>query len=206
VRLAFSLAIIALLSACAAFSGVPPASDMLMGAGAVGLMYGDDIANMKKEDVTLKNATPPQAKSTTTRVATQIRDNVHATGKHLKDWWFYDPAAHVEAKTVPNSYCYKTQGDVLCYRAPMPGWENRLVGYQGTYAEAPPPVMMQPLPTKTVDARMLPENRIANAKPVFTSLPPEVKEEPAKDPAALLETDPQDVHETIADPTVSPQL
>jgi len=46
---------------------------------------------------------------------------------------------------------------------------------------------------------------VASAKPVFTELPPEIKEAP-KDPVELLETNPQDVHETIADPTLSPQL
>jgi hypothetical protein len=207
VRLLFSLALILGLTGCGVFAGLPPATDMAMGAGAVGLMYSDDIVDAAKnpEDDSTKNVVPPQAKSTTTRVANQIRDNVHATARHLKNWWTYDPNAQVANKTVPDSYCYRAQGDVLCYRAPMPGWENRLIGYQGTFAKAPSPVMMEPLPGQSVDAAMLPANRVASAKPVFTAMPEEIKEEP-KNPEELLEADPQNAHETIADPTLSPQL
>jgi hypothetical protein len=207
VRPLFGIVLILSLSACSGiFAGVPPASDLAMGAGALGLMYSDDIANASADDISLKDAVPPQAKSTTTRIADGIRDNVHATGRHLKDWWNYDPNAHVATRQpVPNSYCYRAQTDVTCYRAPMPGWENRLVGYQGTFAEAPQPVMMQPLPAKSVDTNMLPATRVAKAQPVFVEMPPEVKQEP-KDPTQLLEADPQNAHETIADPTLSPQL
>jgi hypothetical protein len=207
VRLATSLAILLLLSACGLPGGMA-VSDVAMGAGAAGLMYHNEINDSVEhpDEVTVDSTIPPQAKATTTRIANHIRDNVHATGRHLKDWWTYDPNAKVAVKTVPSSYCYRTQGDVLCYRAPMPGWEHRLVGYQGTFAEAPSPVLMQPLPGQSIDAAMLPANRVANAKPVFTEMPPEAREEAPKDPTQLLEANPENVQETIPDPTVSPQL
>lgn len=204
-RLLFSFALLFPLAAC----GLPtPEAYIVGGAVATGIVYQDEIkaglSDSKGEEVSISDAVPPQAKSTAGRVANHFRDNVKATGRHIRDWWNYDPKPG-HPQSVPDSYCYRAQGDVLCYRAPMPGWEHRLVGYQGTFAKAPPPVVMEPLPGKSVDTTMLPATRVANAKPVFNELPPETKE-PPKDPAELLEADPQDVHETIADPTLSPQL
>jgi len=198
VRLLFSLAVLMTLTAC---EGMPLMEMAVVGGGVVAYNEMQPGPNGEKPEL---ETVPPQAKSTAGRVANQFRDNVKATMRHAKDWWNYDPKPG-HPKSVPDSYCYRAQGDVLCYRAPMPGWEHRLVGYQGTFAKAPPPVMMEPLPGQSVDAAMLPSNRVANAKPVFNELPPEIKEEP-KNPTELLEADPQNVHETIADPTLSPQL
>jgi hypothetical protein len=207
VRLVFCLIPIAFLTACGAPAGIPY-SDLAIAGAALGVVYSDEISEAveKPEDVSPDDVLPGRTKSTTTRIANHVRDNVKATGKHVKEWWSYDPNAKKEVKTIPNSYCYRAQGDVLCYRAPMPGWEHRLVGYQGTFAQAPPPVMMQPLPGQKLDTSLLPASRVANAKPVFTELPPEAKEEVAKDPTQLLEADPQNVQETIQDPSISPQL
>lgn len=208
-RLVICLIPLLFLSACGMWSVTGIAgTDVALAGAAVGLVYGDDIAEAAgdPEGITLDDISPPRAKDTLNRAAGHTRDGIRNTGKHLKDWWFHDAKAKGEAKAIPSSYCYRTQGDVLCYRAPMPGWEHRLVGYQGTYAKAPPPVLMQPLPGQTVNPSMLPGNRVANAKPVFVELPPEAKEEAPKDPAALLETDPQNVQETIQDPSISPQL
>lgn len=145
---------------------------------------------------------PPRVESTALRVAGIVRDNVKVTARKVKDWWTYEPDAR-PPRSVPDSYCYRTQGDVLCYRSPMPGWEHRLVGYQGTFAEPPPPPIMQPLPTAVVDESKLPANRVANAQPVFVEMPLEAKEEPktAEDLQA-----PENVRETIEDPALAPQL
>ncbi len=204
----FGIVFILFLSACTAFNGslftgLPPATDIAMGAGAVGLMYGDDIANMSEEDISLKNATPPRAKSAVTRVANGIRDNVHATGKHLKDWWMYKPE-ELPPNVIPDSYCYRAQGDVLCYRAPVAGWEHRLVGYQGTFAAAPPPVVTRPLPAQSAAGQKTPASRVAASQPVFSELPPEPKAEPkinVEEPEAT-----ENVHENVTDPALAPQL
>ena len=29
-----------------------------------------------------------------------------------------------------STFCYKVQSDILCYKEPRSGWENRMVGYQ----------------------------------------------------------------------------
>lgn len=212
-----ALALLPLLSGCNSLAVA--GSDVAMGAGAGYLLFGDDIdeiqtkgvEEIQAEDVAkgVRDAVPPRAKSTAHKVADKVRDNVRATSRHVKKWWFYDPEKEVKvARDTPNSYCYRTGTDVLCYRQPMPGWERRLVGYQGTYATAPSPVAMQLLPTNGNDTGQSPESRVANAKPVFTEMPAEVKEEPKavidpQDPAAAAA---ENVHEPIADPTLSPQL
>jgi hypothetical protein len=202
------------LAAC----GLPTPETYIVGAaaGLAAYSYRDEIgsearklSDTKAEEIPISNAVkdavPPRVENLVNRVANNIRDNVKVTERHVKDWWNYEPEI-LPPHPVPDSYCYRTQTDVLCYRAPMPGWEHRLVGYQGTNAAPPPLAMMQPLPAKSVDEAMLPETRVNNAKPVFVEMPPEVKEEPKDSKEITPETAPENVHETIADPTLSPQL
>lgn len=213
-RVVSGLVLLTFLTACNAklLGGVPPPTDLALGAGALALIYSEEVGEIADEasaEAALKNAElekskPPRLKATTTRIANHVRASAQATKKHLNKWWTHDPNAVQPPLPVPDSYCYRTQGDVLCYRAPMPGWETRLIGYQGTTAEAPPPAVMQPLPIKSNSVAMLPANRVANAKPVFVTMPPDVKEEPKSTAEPSLE----DVqHDTItADPALAPQL
>src|SRR5690606_1557085 len=78
---------------------------------------------------------------------------------------------------VPTSYCYTVMQDIVCYRQPMPCWEGRLVGYQGT-GDAPPPIVStMPLPKLAQNAANLPENRLMTTKPAFKQLPGELKQD-----------------------------
>ncbi len=106
------------------------------------------------------------------RIADNVRDQVKKTNRKVRDWWL-TPLKEPQPKVVSNSYCYRVMQDILCYREPMPGWEQRLVAYQGTHAEPPPVAMTKPLPTVKVDPAKTTAYRVNNAKPVFVSLPTE---------------------------------
>lgn len=135
------------------------------------------------------------------RIANNARDGIKQTAHRLREWWLTPlPEEHLHA--VPPSYCYKALQDVMCYRQPMPGWEHRLVGYQGTNAEPPPAVVTKLLPQRQADSMKQAENRIANTKPVFVTLPPDdKKQEQTADPVAV-----DSSHENLPDPTLAPQL
>lgn len=135
------------------------------------------------------------------RIANNARDGLKQTAHRLREWWL-TPLPEEHLTPVPPSYCYKALQDVMCYRQPMPGWEHRLVGYQGTGAEPPAAAMMKALPQRTVDTTKQAENRVASAKPVFVNLPPdEKKAENNEEPVAV-----DSSHETLPDPTLAPQL
>lgn len=148
---------------------------------------------------------PPKAENTAGRVADLVRDNVKATVQHVKEWWNEDPYAKKPPHTVESTYCYQSLSDVLCYNQPMPGWEGRLVGYQGTFAEPPPPVVTEPLPVVSAEHKNAAE-RVASVEPVFTAMPEE-KEEPAADPAAAeVPPEAEEVQPLATDPNLAPQL
>lgn len=185
---AFSLPMLLLLAGCGVTAGQAA-------IGAAGVAVGSTM------EARGMNPVPPRADATANRVANNIRDNIKATADHVEEWWNYEPEVKYP-NPVPNTYCYRSYGDVLCYRAPMPGWEHRLVGYQGTYADAPPPPMMEPLPGKSGE-KMLPANRVAAAQPVFLEMPEEIKEE--KKIEDLAEPAPENLRE-VSDPALAPQL
>lgn len=136
-------------------------------------------------------------------IADNVRDHAKMTGEQLRKWWITPLPAKPGPKAVASSYCYKVLQDILCYSQPMPGWEYRLVAYQGSGAAAPPRPVTEPLPKRVVNPNVLPENRVANAKPVFTSLPPAPKEEEKNtDQPAMLDP----THEQLPNPIASPQL
>lgn len=135
---------------------------------------------------------------TTDRVANNIKADAHATAEHMEKW-FAIPRKQ-SPRPVPTTYCYKAQTDVLCYRQPMPGWEHRLVGYQGTGAEPPPPATMQVLKTASGSPET-PAMRVAGAQPVFIEPPPEIQ---GSDSSAMPVAD--TAHEVLPDPAMSPQL
>lgn len=136
------------------------------------------------------------------RMANNARDGIKQTVNKLRDWWL-TPLAESQPTPIPSSYCYKALQDVLCYRQPMPGWEHRLVGYQGTAAAPPPVATMQTLPHRTVDGIQQAQNRIENTKPVFVEMPPEVDtDKPASEQSLV----PDPAHQTLPNPTQVPQL
>jgi hypothetical protein len=189
--------------------GLPP-SDIAIGAAATYALFGDDIEQVEPEDLkdpkTYTDAVPPQAKSSAKQVATNMRDNVRHNSKKLKEWWFYDPEKDKKvARAVPTSYCYAVMQDIVCYRQPMPGWETRLVGYQGTGAAPPPVVATKPLPTLAQNTAKLPENRLISTKPVFKEMPAELDKE-KKEAVDLTVPVTDSAQEILPDPTNAPQL
>lgn len=136
------------------------------------------------------------------RIANNMRDGIKRTAHKLREWWLVPLPEEAGPTPVPHSYCYKALQDVMCYRSPMPGWEHRLVGYQGTGAPPPPLATTRALPQRNVDSAKQAENRVASAKPVFVNLPPEEKKtESTSEPVAVDST-----HENLPDPTLAPQL
>ena len=138
-----------------------------------------------------------------TDLASLTRDNLRKTSEKLREWLITPRPPKKPNNAIAASYCYHAQSDITCYRQPMPGWEGRLVAYQGTNAVAPDAAQMQPLPKREVIASVLPENKVANAKPVFTELPVSPKpEEKNSDQAPVLDS----AHEQLPNPALSPQL
>ena len=138
-----------------------------------------------------------------TSVANQVRENVKTTGEQLRSWLITPNPPKKPNNAIVASYCYRALTDVLCYRQPVPGWEGRLIAYQGTNAEPPASAQTQPLPKRIADASLLPENKAANAKPVFKELPPPPPQE-EKNSNELPVFDAS--HEQLPNPTHSPQL
>jgi hypothetical protein len=139
------------------------------------------------------------------KLANDLKENAYKTSYQVQKWAATPPAAPPVPNAVAKSYCYRSMQDVLCYRSPVPGAESRLVAYQGTDAEPPPPVITQLLPTHEFDSSQLPESRVANARPVFIGAPPEVKDEkPSLD--IPIDTPPEKVPEQLPNPALVPQL
>lgn len=205
-RLFLSMILLGFLTAC----GVAP-TDIAIGSAMTYALFGDDLEEVKKEDLEklepsdIRKLPPPQAKHTARRLADHVRDNVRTTTRHVKKWWFYDPAAvPVAERETPNSYCYRARGDVLCYSQPMPGWEGRLIGYQGTHAMLPPKTIVELLPKNRLASAKSSDHGAEKAKPVFAAIPA-VTEEASKDEDPNAEVK-ESLHEPIADPRISPQF
>jgi hypothetical protein len=156
------------------------------------------VGDQVKKDA---NQMAENTENSATLAANALRDNIKRTGNRIRKWWI-TPLPEKKKQPVAASYCYNVYQDILCYRQPMPGWEHRLAGYQGTGAEPPPPAMMIPLPTRNVDPKQLPQNRVANAQPVFGEIPADIKEEKDQEQQSPSEA----VHETLPDPALAPQL
>jgi len=141
-------------------------------------------------------------------LANDLKNNVYHTTTKVKEWAMTPPMDERAPQPIQDSYCYYTLQDILCYRQPMPGWEYRLVGYQGTDAAPPAPAVMQPLPLQAEETSALPVNRVANAKPVFVTPPPEVKEtqKEGTDTTAGTPATPDITHQQLPNPALAPQL
>ena len=137
------------------------------------------------------------------RMADGVKENFYATKERVEEW--AKPTPKKPEQPVPASYCYNSYQDILCYRQPMTGWEARLVGYQGTNASAPPPAMTQPMPMRTADNQMLPENRALTAKPLAPEVVGQRQVETAADDEVKAITI-DAAHESLPDPTLAPQL
>ena len=140
-----------------------------------------------------------------TRMANNVRDSVKRTNDRLREWWL-TPLPKEVKKPIPTRYCYKVLQDILCYRQQMAGWENKLVGYQGTNAEPPTPATMKLLPQRADNLEKSPANVAAKATPVFAAIPTGAKESrdsssPSNEPITI-----DSMHETLQDPALAPQL
>ncbi|MDE3015497.1 MAG: hypothetical protein KGI29_01035 [Pseudomonadota bacterium] len=161
---------------------------------------------------------PPDASTAVKNVAKDVQSNTAEALNHVNNLgtaakegiyhgmdsfadWMRPPPPPPPPKVIASSYCYRTYQDILCYRQPMPGWEYRLVGYQGTYAAPPPPAFMQPLPVQAAMANSS-SARVADAKPVFTDMPPPENEVTKPDDTGT--ADP--THEMLPNPALVPQL
>ena len=139
------------------------------------------------------------------RVANDIKQNMETTEEHWDKW--STPTPKKGKQPVPVSYCYRSLQDILCYRQPMPGWEARLVGYQGTGAMPPEYAQTQPLARRISTTSMLPANRAQSAKPLVVGEVPKPKsdeEQTMTDDPAALAADP--IHESLPDPVSSQQM
>jgi len=139
-------------------------------------------------------------------VATEAKDATYEASYHVQKWVVTPPGGGPKPpQAIANRYCYHSLQDILCYRAPMPGAENRLVAYQGSDAEEPPQATMQLLPTHPYDSSQQPASRVANASPVFIGMPPEVKGDVSQPGAPA--TPPMDkIPEQQPNPVTTPQL
>jgi hypothetical protein len=137
------------------------------------------------------------------RVANDLRDNLKKTGEQMRKWWL-TPLPSTAKQPMPVRYCYRVLQDILCYREQMPGWENKLVAYQGAGAAPPRPATMKLLPLREDNAGNDVEKKIANMKPVFVEPPTPVKEQ--KNDASAQPIPIDAAHETLPDSVLSPQL
>ena len=138
------------------------------------------------------------------QLATDLRDNIYNTSERIQKWVMTKPVKP-QPQPVAATYCYSAYQDILCYRAPMPGWEDRLVAYQGTNAMPPAPAMMQTLPSiQATDVTKIPTKRIASAKPVYVTMPEGKSLKRSSDDNSGMA--PDAAHEQLPNPANSPQL
>ena len=160
------------------------------------------IKAQAKEDL---HTVEGNAERHTMRVANNVRDQIKKTSMKMREWWL-TPLAAPEPTPVPPSYCYRVLQDIVCYRDAMPGMTHKLVGYQGDGTQPPPMAQTKALPVSRIpklSASAAGAARVANAKPVFISIPTQPKE----DKAVQMEGGvPKIGSEPLPDPSLSPQL
>lgn len=119
---------------------------------------------------------------------------VRNTTDKLREIFTYQPKKK-ELKPIPSSYCYRTLLDIICYSEPLPGADDRLVAYQGTVLQQPPPppkpVMPISRPQQTAGAsgaaapNVPPPDVLPKLTPVYVVAPPEVKGESTPAPVNI---------------------
>jgi len=155
-----------------------------------------------KEDV---NTAQDNAERHTMRVANNMRNSIKRTSMKMREWWL-TPVPEPVPVAVPPSYCYQVLQDIVCYRAPMPGMEHKLVGWQGDSAVPPPVAQTLSIPVSRIEqqnAAMSGAARVEAAKPVFKGIPVPAKEDSEN---TVLDATPQPGSEPLPDPALSPQL
>ena len=145
-------------------------------------------------------STPPAEAAKT--LATNVKNDIYETSYKIHDWAMTPPKEALPPQDVATSYCYRALQDIMCYRQPMPGWENRLVAYQGTNAVPPSPSQMVLLPKRKEDTSILPANRVASSKPVFETLPTLPKEGEKSSDSPSIDSS----REILPDPALAPEL
>lgn len=174
---------------------------MLLAACETNRQDADDIKAQVKEDAKTAQSNVERHGS---RVADNVRDSVKRTSMKLRQWWL-TPLPEEMPPSVPPSYCYQVLQDIMCYRAPMPGMEHKLVGYQGDAALPPARSQTLALPSKQMNRSntlMSGKARVEAARPVFRNMP-QASEDSAHDIADVL---PELGNEPLPDPALSPQL
>lgn len=198
-----SIVIAGLAVGLATLSGCTPEAVTDIGAYGAASAVADpppDVATAAKNVAKDVQSNVKEAMDHVNNLGGAAKEGIYHGMDNLADWMRPNPPPK-PPKAIAASYCYKTYQDILCYRAPMPGWEYRLVGYQGTFAKAPPPAVTQPLP---VEGKSSPpaSSRVASAQPVFATAPKPKKEEKKPDDSAAV---PDPAHETLPS-ALSPQL
>ncbi|MEZ5691118.1 MAG: hypothetical protein R3D71_05590 [Rickettsiales bacterium] len=135
------------------------------------------------------------------RVANNVRDGIKRTGEKVREWWITPLPKKVE-KPVPTRYCYRVLQDILCYRNQMPGWESKLVGYQGNNAMPPREAQMTMMSLREERLTLPIEERIAEAKPEVV-----IKDKKPDDKLIKKNMSTTNIpSETLPDPIISPQI
>ncbi len=169
---------------------------------AVGTQGEHDVRYVAKETAANIGQVVDNVDRATTRMAGRTRDQIKRTNRKVRDWCL-TPLPQPQPNAIAASYCYRVLQDIMCYREPMPGWEQRLVAYQGTNAAPPPPAVTKPLPMVNVDPAKMAASRISNARPVFVNLPPEEeKKVQAVDGVVVID----ESRESLPNPSAVPQL
>lgn len=162
----------------------------------------EDSKAVKEQAKTDAKTVQDNVTGKTMRVADNVRDSVKRTNERMRSWWL-TPLPSQEKLATPTRYCYKVLQDILCYREQMVGWENKLVGYQGTNARTPNPATMQILDVQPETTENLPVNKVVNAKPVFVAPPADTKESESQN-SQQINTDAE--HEAFPSSPLAPQL
>lgn len=83
---------------------------------------------------------------TSQRMQHAVREEVREINRSIQNYITPEPKKPLRPIPV-SSYCYRAYGDVVCYRDPVPGGEERLIGYQEPPAK---PGALPPMKTETV--------------------------------------------------------
>lgn len=117
------------------------------------------------------------------RAQTEVQKEASVTLDKVQGYLQVPKYKKASPKEPPPSYCYRTGGDILCYKQPLPGQEDRLVGYQSTIApealvaskakvrevKPMPPRVVKPVPASA------PAPAAKQSDTVFVDMAPQVK-------------------------------
>lgn len=126
------------------------------------------------------------------RVQEETRKEAYTVVGKIQDYLAPPNYHKPNPQEPPPSYCYHTAVDILCYNQPLPGQEERLVGYQGIHPSvlvAPSPAAQRHepprAPTKVIHhtevKETAPSGKVVRKqeKTVFVDMAPQVKPDDA---------------------------